>query len=134
MEDTPRVLIVEPNPFMAEVQRAILRSFAVTFVAPENLVRAALDDHPALIITEILLRGRDGLQLCREIRQHPTTRAVPIIVFSVLNARSEAEEAGADAFLLKPAERSALVGEVRRLVRCNSAGPGIPPTNPEGHL
>lgn len=134
MEGTPRVLIVEPNPFMAEVQRAILRSFTVTFVPPENLVQAAQVDPPALIITEILLRGRDGLQLCRELRQHPATRAVPIIVFSVINARLEAEEAGADAFLLKPAERSALGGAARRLIRWHSAGPDIPLTTPEGHL
>ncbi len=111
----PLVLVVEPNPFMAEMVRAILRSFEVRFVLPAELVEAATTFRPALIISEILLRGQDGLQLCRELKSRPTTRSTPVLIFSILDAAEEAADAGADSFLLKPAERHVLAGEVRRL-------------------
>lgn len=132
MGGSPRVLIVEPNPFMAEMQRAILRCFDVTFVRPECALEAVTAQVPALVITEILLQGRDGLELCRELRRRPATQTLPIIVFSVLDARAEAKEAGADSFLLKPAERGALGGEVRRLTLRRPAGPDIPAATPGG--
>jgi two-component system cell cycle response regulator len=69
-----------------------------------------------LVICEILLRGPDGLQLCRRLKGSPKTYRVPVILFSVLDAAEEAAEAGADVFLLKPAERGGLAAEVRRLV------------------
>lgn len=112
----PLVLVVEPNPFMAEMVRAILRSFEVRFVLPAELVEAATTFRPALIISEILLRGQDGLQLCRELKSRPATRSTPVLIFSILDAAEEAADAGADSFLLKPAERHVLAGEVRRLI------------------
>ncbi len=109
------ILIVEPNPFMAEMERAILRDYEVKFVGPEDLVSAVVRYRPCLVISEILLGGRDGLEICRELKERPDTCRVPVILFSVLDASEEAAEAGADAFLLKPAERKALADEVRRL-------------------
>ncbi len=114
-EPHPTVYLVEPNPFMAEVTRAILRTFEVRTIPPAELVGAALSEPPCLIITEILLSGVDGLQLCRELRARRETRDIPVLVFSILQASEEAIDAGADAFLLKPVGRSALLDEVRRL-------------------
>jgi len=111
----PLILIVEPNPFMAEVERAILRAYDVRFVGPRDLVPTARATRPAAVICEILLRGTDGLQLCRELKSRPETRHIPVVLFSVLDAEEEAREAGADGFLLKPAERGALAAEIRRL-------------------
>jgi putative two-component system response regulator len=113
----PLVLVVEPNPLMAEMVRAILRSFEVRLVPPDELVDIAGVSHPAIIILEILLRGQDGLQLCRALKSRPATRRTPVLVFSVLDAAEEAVAAGADAFLLKPAERRVLAEEVRRLTQ-----------------
>ena len=112
----PLIFVVEPNPFMAEMERSILRSYAVEFLSPEAVVRAAVSRQPDLIIAEIVLRGRDGLALCRELKARPETAAIPFLVFSVVDAAAEAAEAGADAFLLKPSERNALAYEVRRLI------------------
>ncbi len=112
----PVVYIVEPNPFMAEMERAILKPFEVRFVLPGELIGAVLKFPPSLVITEILLSGIDGLQLCRELKARPETSSVPVLVFSILDASEEAADAGADSFLLKPAERNALLSEARRLV------------------
>jgi CheY-like chemotaxis protein len=63
-----------------------------------------------------MLPGLDGLQLCRELKQDPTTREIPVIVFSVLAAEARAKEAGASAFLRKPLVPSVLLGTIKRLV------------------
>ena len=70
---------------------------------------------PLLVITEILIPKLDGLQLCRELKRDPTTRDIPVIVFSVLAAEARAKEAGANAFLRKPLVPSVLLGTIHRL-------------------
>src|SRR5205807_2477297 len=70
---------------------------------------------PQLVITEILIPKLDGLQLCRELKRDPTTRDIPVIVFSVLAAEARAKEAGANAFLRKPLVPSVLLGTIHRL-------------------
>jgi len=118
----PLVYILEPNPFMAEMERAVLKSFEVRAILPGKLVGVTLNSPPSLVITEVLLSGIDGLQLCRELKARPETSAVPVLVFSALDASEEAADAGADSFLLKPAPRHALLSEARRLVGRLSKG------------
>jgi len=64
---------------------------------------------PDILITEILLPKLDGLALCRQIKSDPRTAGVTVLVFSILAATSRAEEAGADAFLMKPLEEERLL-------------------------
>jgi len=111
----PRVMVLEPNPLIAELLRSVLRAFELEFAEPEDFLDLVYDRRPDLVIMEILLRGTDGLEICRSLKEREATSSVPVVVFSVLDAREEALEAGADAFLLKPAERGGLLREVRRL-------------------
>jgi CheY-like chemotaxis protein len=112
------ILIAERDRNVRELEQHFLESvgFSVEF-AHDGLValtrtRLAL---PQLVITEILIPKLDGLQLCRELKQDPTTRDIPVIVFSVLSAEARAKEAGASAFLRKPLVPSVLLGTIQRL-------------------
>ena len=112
------ILIAERDRNVRELEEHFLESagYLVEFADDGSvaLTRARLA-LPHLIITEILLPKLDGLQLCRELKQGPTTRDIPVIVFSVLTAETRAREAGADAFLRKPLVPSVLLGTIRRL-------------------
>jgi len=112
----PLLYVVDPNPFMVELERAILKRYRVESVAADDLFQAVASSRPAAVIAEILLPGTDGLELCRKFKAHPETSSIPFIVFSVLSAEPEALEVGADAFLLKPVDRRALLETVARLV------------------
>lgn len=58
---------------------------------------------PDIIIMDILLSGIDGRNLCREIKNNPKTKHIPIIMFSAYpNIEDSAREAGANYFLAKP--------------------------------
>jgi CheY-like chemotaxis protein len=71
---------------------------------------------PAIVITEILVPGLDGLALCQQLKTTPETSGIPVVVFSMLAAESRAREAGAEAFLKKPLAEHRLVQVVRDLL------------------
>ena len=113
------ILIAERDQNVRELQQFFLeRAGLAVEIADDGeaaLERARLTP-PALVVTEILIPRVDGLALCRRLRDDPTTRGVPVIVFSILSAAARAAEAGASAFLRKPLVESAFVAAVRNLV------------------
>lgn len=112
------ILIAERDRNVKDLERHFLESagFSVEFADDGTLAlsRARLS-LPQIVITEILIPKLDGLQLCRELKQDPTTRDIPVIVFSVLAAEARAKEAGANAFLRKPLVPAVLLGTIQRL-------------------
>ena len=117
--DKPLILIVERDLHTRELQEHFLTEagFAVEFAEDG---RAALEQvrtlKPKMIITEILLPKLDGLALCRQIKEAPETRMIPVLVFSILAASLRAKDAGADAFLLKPLAEHRLISTVHSLL------------------
>ena len=71
---------------------------------------------PAIVITEILVPGMDGLALCHQLKATAETRHIPVVVFSMLAAETRAREAGAEAFLRKPLGEHRLVQVARDLL------------------
>ncbi len=60
---------------------------------------------PDLVILDIMMPGMDGIEACRQIRAHPSTAAVPIIMFSALSSDDDIERArvaGANHLITKP--------------------------------
>lgn len=69
------------------------------------------DMTPDLIITDIQLPGKDGIELTRELRQREDLNNIPIIVLSARPGEvviAEAESAGADKFIPKPLKMDGL--------------------------
>lgn len=112
-------MVVERDPHVRELEAYFLREAGFTVEFAED-GRSALDLvrelRPALVITEILVPGLDGLSVCRRIKEASELAATRVLVFSILAASGRAREAGADAFLLKPLAERSLVGTVRALL------------------
>jgi len=112
-----RILLADDNRDMREyVQRLLGRRFRVTAVADgKQALAAALADPPDLILTDVMMQHMDGLALLRELRGHPETAAIPVIMLSA-RAGEEAEagglEAGADDYLVKPFTARELMARV----------------------
>lgn len=91
-----------------------------TFANGETLLQEIDITVPDLFILDIMLPGKDGLELCREIRQKSRTKNIPIIM---LTAKSEefdkvlGLELGADDYLTKPFGVRELVARVKALLR-----------------
>ena len=117
----PLVLVAERDPVAAERWQLHLRSEGYevdpVFAADEAEERW-LERRPQLAIVELMISGGLGADLCRRLKQHDTR---PVLAISVLEARDEALEAGADAFLQKPVDPHELVSTINDLL--GSAAP-----------
>lgn len=79
----------------------------------------ALDLVPDLIITDLMMPGMDGLEVCRQVRGNEITDHIPIIVVTAKITEEErirGLEAGADAYLAKPFNAEELRTRVEKLI------------------
>lgn len=72
---------------------------------------------PDVVLVEIMLPRLDGLALCRLLKSDPATQNIGVLVFSVLESQKRAQNAGADAFLCKPLEKTRLVDALTKIVK-----------------
>jgi CheY-like chemotaxis protein len=71
------------------------------------------NEHPDLVIADVMMPVLNGADLCRRLKARPDTRAIPVILMSAAGRRS-AHSAGSDAFLGKPFDLAELEALVRR--------------------
>lgn len=118
--DKKLILIVEDEPSLADLLKDYLQqSDYLTQIVPDGLqvIQTVKLCNPALILLDIMLPGKDGITICREIREFS---AVPIII---VTARVEeidrllGLELGADDYICKPFSPRELVARVKAVLR-----------------
>ncbi|OFV93077.1 MAG: DNA-binding response regulator [Acidobacteria bacterium RIFCSPLOWO2_12_FULL_65_11] len=118
-----RILVVEDDPDIADL---VVRYLDKAGYSTERLSsgRDALDavraKPPDLIVLDLMLPQVDGLEVCRALRAHDKTAAIPIIMLTARADESErivGLEMGADDYLAKPFSPNELVARVRALLR-----------------
>jgi DNA-binding response OmpR family regulator len=118
-----RILIVEDDPDIAELVARYLDKAGYT-TERANSGREALhaisERPPDLVVLDLMLPHVDGLEVCRMLRSHDATAAIPIIMLTARAEESErivGLELGADDYLAKPFSPNELVARVRALLR-----------------
>lgn len=93
----------------------------------QEALRIAKEHKPTLALVDIYMPGRNGLELCKELRNDPSTKQIPIIIMTARNAletRVKAFEFGADDFLEKPFYMDELVSRIESKIRRLSESSG----------
>ena len=114
-----RVLVVDDDTDMLDfIQLALTqRGYRVRIAASAERALSLLEREAAdLILLDMALPGMNGDELCRRLKSRATTSEIPVLMFSARterSARTSAEAAGCDGYLVKPISLADLLGAIR---------------------
>ncbi len=120
-KDMPRILVVDDN---VDVLFLLKEVFSHSYrVEVARNVDEALESlrisTPSLIIADVMMPGKDGLYLVRQVKQNKHTMHVPIVILSAKNTADDMTEGvqiGADAYIGKPFDVEYLMAVVERMI------------------
>ncbi len=123
------ILIVEDSPTQAQQLKLVLErhgyEVAVAGNGEEALSAMALRE-PAMVLSDVVMPGMDGYELCSAIKERPASGGIPVVLVTSLSDASDvlrALESGADGFVTKPYDDRHLLSLVRRILH----GVGLAP-------
>lgn len=127
-----RIALVEDDPDLgATLSLALEKDGFEATVYPTGMrgLQGILGSPPDLVLLDLNLPDLDGLSLCRELRETPAVRDLPVII---LTARVEESDRvlgldlGADDYVTKPFSLRELKSRIRALLRRRSLDSGVP--------
>lgn len=114
------VLVCEDDPAMVRIFQFILRQQGIHSVITtsngEQVLTLATHNKPALILLDLMLPGKDGLTVLRDLKADDTTHTIPVIVVSGKEAHAQVQEAmtaGAIDYVIKPFEPMELGARIK---------------------
>lgn len=117
-----KILIVDDSRAEAQWMEAMLASagYAPLVVNdPLQVEPVAAAQRPHLILLDVVMPGRNGFQICRDLKHNPEHQQVPILVVTSKNSDSDrfwAEQQGADGYVTKPFTKESLLRQISNLL------------------
>lgn len=113
------ILVVEDTPSEMELMSHYLRESGysvISAVTAKEALAKAVELRPDVIITDVVMPGMSGFELCRSLKKNPVTERVPIVICTSKNQEIDrlwGMKQGADAYITKPFTREQLVRVVK---------------------
>jgi len=115
-----KVLLIDDDRKHSELLQAYFKRFGINLICAANAdegFRKINREDPDLLLLDVMLPGKDGFEICREVRK---TSAIPIIMLTARGDvidRVSGLELGADDYVGKPFEPRELVARVQAILR-----------------
>ena len=116
------VLVIDDDPVILELLRVNfeIEGFDVICAADgEEGFRRAREDQPDIVISDIMMPRRDGLQLLSDLKGDPRTEDLPVILLSAKAQKSEVQhglDMGADDYITKPFDPLELIDRLNAVM------------------
>ena len=135
MDAPARILVADDDKFIHAVFGDLLAGAGYTVLRAWDGVEALAKAHaetPDLILLDIMMPKRSGIQVAQDLKTDATTRHIPIVIVSTLADALAAQISRADLYLKKPVHPDDLVGTVGKLLAARgdaagAPGGGVPP-------
>lgn len=131
------IAIAEDSPIQAEILRRILIEEGYRVIGANNgtdLVQLINRERPALVITDIIMPGMNGFEVCRRIKDDGNLKSIPVILVTSLTDPMDVLhglECGADDFIMKPFRKDYLCSQIKNLI---DDGNAMSRENSDGNL
>jgi two-component system, OmpR family, KDP operon response regulator KdpE len=128
--NTATILVVDDEPQIRRVLRTTLTSHGYSVIearSGDEALELIRKERADLILLDVNMPGRSGLETCREIRD---SGDVPIIMLTVRNTeldKVQALDAGADDYVVKPFGAEELMARIRAALRRSAPAEAMPP-------
>jgi DNA-binding response OmpR family regulator len=115
-----KVLIVDDSPAQVKLIQGLLEPegyWPVGLSDPKRVEEAITVERPSLILLDVVMPGRNGFQVCRELKENVRFNAIPVILVTSKDTASDrywGQQQGADGYVTKPFTREELLRAVRR--------------------
>lgn len=122
-----RVLVVDdilPNVKLLEAKLTSEYYEVITATNGQEALDKIESDSPDIVLLDVMMPGMDGFEVCRRIKSNPDRAHIPVVMVTALTDAEDkikGLDAGADDFLSKPINDTALMARVRSLVRLKMA-------------
>ena len=118
----PLILVVDDDIQVAEYLRTLLQSAyrVVNRFDAESALSWLDENTPAMIISDVVMPGKDGYDLCRFVKRDIRFSHIPVILLTAkatVENQVEGLDAEADAYITKPFEPSLLMSQIGSLLR-----------------
>ena len=127
-----KVLIIDDDRKHSELLQAYFKRFGIKLVCAleaEEGFRKLNREDPDLLLLDVMLPGKDGFEICREVRK---TSSIMLTARGDVIDRVSGLELGADDYIGKPFEPRELVARVQAILRRTTSEPAGAPLEFEG--
>lgn len=115
-----KVLVIDNDPDILDVVREVLDYVGFQVAAcsgTKEIFNLIKEWQPDLLILDYRLDGKNGGDICRQLKSSALTSYIPVILYSTYpNVKNDADRFGCDAFIAKPFDLADLVTTVRSLI------------------
>lgn len=116
------VLVVEDGLTDMEILSRYLQQAGYSVISAKSSEEAQTkiySNKPDLIFLDVILPGKSGFEICRELKANPETSKIPVVFCSTKNSDVDkmwGNMLGAEAYLSKPIDREELVKTLKQLI------------------
>lgn len=117
-----KFMIVDDDAAILQLLKSVLEYAGHTVAAFDSSVRALQEipvQRPDCVITDVIMPGMDGFELCREVRSRPDLASIKIIMCSAKSYdfdRRRAKELGAAGYIVKPVQSETLMSQINEIL------------------